>query len=107
MSEDKVVPPEDGEMLPEYDLSGKVGVRGMYYQRMRDGYTIHVNQSDGTTLIQHVIKPEGTITLDPDVHMYFRDAEAVNAALRALIQLIPEKKRRAKTARTSAKRLNR
>jgi hypothetical protein len=53
---------EQDEMLPEYDFSGKTGVRGKYYQAMRNGYTIKINRQDGTTLVQHISRPEGTIT---------------------------------------------
>jgi hypothetical protein len=81
----------DDDMQPEYDFSGKQGVRGKYYQRLRDGYTVKIHQEDGTTLIQQIVRPEGTVTLDPDVREYFPDAEAVNKALRALIQPIPLK----------------
>ena len=79
----------DDDMLPEYDLAGRTGVRGKYYQALRKGYTIKIHRTDGTTLVQHIIRPEGTVTLDPDVRAYFPDAESVNATLRALIQLIP------------------
>lgn len=84
--------PQEDDMLPEYDFSGIAGVRGKYYQAMRDGYTIQINRTDGTTVVQHIVKPEGTITLDPDVQAYFPDDEAVNTALRSLIRLIPVKK---------------
>ena len=87
-----VNPDNDQEMLPEYDFSDKTGVRGKYYQAMRNGYTINIHQEDGTTLVKHITRPEGMITLDPDVQAYFPDAEAVNTALRSLIQLIPTKK---------------
>lgn len=82
----------DDEMQPEYDFSDKQGVRGKYYKRLRDGYTIKIHQEDGTTIVQNIVRPEGTVTLDADVREYFPDAEAVNTALRALIQLIPVKK---------------
>lgn len=95
---------EDDEMLPEYDFSGKVGVRGKYYQAMRDGYTIKINRQDGTTLIQQITRPEGTVTLDPDVQVYFPDAESVNTALRSLIRLIPTKKAKPSTTRTRTRR---
>ena len=83
---------QDDDIRPEYNLAGKQGVRGKYYQRLRDGYTIKIHQEDGTTLVQQVTRPEGSITLDPDVREYFPDSESVNAALRGLIQLIPAKK---------------
>jgi len=52
------------EMRPEYDFSG--GVRGKYYRR-------HVESSN-------------VVVLDPDVHARFRNADAVNEALRSLIR---------------------
>lgn len=82
----------DDDMRSEYDFSGRTGVRGKYYQRLRQGYTIQVQREDGTTFVQHVIRPEGTVTLDADVREYFPDAEAVNSALRTLIHLVPPKK---------------
>jgi hypothetical protein len=96
--------PDDDEMLPEYDFTGKTGVRGTYYQRMRDGYTIRIHQSDGKTIVHQVVRPERSVTLDPDVQAYFPDAESVNTALRALIQLIPNKKSRRKSIRPNTKR---
>lgn len=95
---------KDDEMLPEYDFSGKTGVRGKYYQAMRNGYTIHIHREDGTILVQHITRPEGTVTLDPDVKAYFPDAEAVNTALRSLIQLIPTKKRKQPSIGTPRRR---
>ena len=83
--------PQD-DIPAEYNLTGKSYVRGKYYQRLRDGYSIQVQQADGTIVRQTVVRPEGTILLDPDVRAYFPDAEAVNTALRALIDLIPVKK---------------
>ncbi|MBC8160437.1 MAG: hypothetical protein H7Z42_04385 [Roseiflexaceae bacterium] len=80
-------------MKPEYDFSGKQGVRGKYYQRLRDGYTVRIHQQDGTTIVQNVVRPEGTVALDADVREFFPDAESVNNALRGLIQLLPTKKR--------------
>jgi len=94
---------DDDTMLPEYDFSGKTGVRGKYYQAMRQGYTINITKADGTTVIQHVTRPEGTVTLDPDVQVYFPDAESVNTALRSLIQLIPTKKAKRSSSRLKIK----
>ncbi len=55
-----------GEQIrAEYDIRG--GVRGKYYERYRQG----------TNLVE----------LEPDVAAVFRDAEAVNRALRMLIQV--------------------
>lgn len=92
MSNERNTTELDDDMQPEYNFSGKQGVRGKYYQRLRDGYTIKIDQEDRTTIVQNIVRPEGTVTLDADVREYFPDAEAVNTALRALIQLIPVKK---------------
>ena len=96
-------PDRDDDMQSEYDFAGKMGVRGKYYQRMRQGYSITIHQTDGTTLTQQIIRPEGSVTLDPDVQAYFPDDEAVNSALRALIQLIPAKKTKRSTTSTPMK----
>lgn len=81
------------DMLPEYDFTGKKGVRGKYYDPNRRGHTIMVHKDDGTVSVQYVTLAEGAVRLDPDVHQYFPDSESVNEALRSLIALIPAKKR--------------
>ena len=55
----------DSDMLAEYDFSQ--GVRGKYAQRYHEGTNI--------------------VVLSPDVAEYFPDSEAVNAALRALVEI--------------------
>lgn len=81
---------EDDDMLPEYDFTG--GVRGKHYKAMRKGYTVKIDQADGTTLVQHFELEEGTALLDPDVRKYFPDSEAVNTALRCLIPLVAQQR---------------
>jgi hypothetical protein len=56
--------PDDDEMLPEYNLAG--GVRGKYVERYRQGTNV--------------------VLLDPDVAAKFPTSEAVNEALRRLVQ---------------------
>lgn len=63
----------DQEMREEYDFSG--GVRGKYAARYAEGTNV--------------------VLLDPDVMKVFPDSEAVNRALRALIQIIEESSRAA------------
>jgi len=58
-------PPEDDDMLPEYDFSG--AVRGKYYERFRQSSNV--------------------VVLDPDVAEAFPNADSVNAALRTLASL--------------------
>lgn len=65
----------DDDMLPEYDF--KNAVRGKYYERYREGTNV--------------------VLLDPDVAEVFRDAAAVNDALRLLVSVA-----RAKAARKPA-----
>ena len=77
------------EMSDEYDFTGKIGVRGNYAARLRNGYTIVVHRADGTTTTERHM-PASMIVLNPDVQAYFPDANAVNQALRAMIVLDPD-----------------
>ena len=77
--------PQD-DMLPEYDFSK--AERGKFYKPLHQGYTTHVHQADGTTVVNHYTLTEGTVLLEPDVRAVFPDSEAVNAALRSLIDLM-------------------
>jgi hypothetical protein len=78
----------DDEMQPEYDFSQ--GVRGKHHQAYQQGYRVIIHRLDGATEVQELTLPEGAILLDPDVRVYFPDAESVNRALRGLIDLIPK-----------------
>jgi hypothetical protein len=78
-------------MLPEYDFTGKQGVRGKYYRAYRQGHTVRINRTDGTADVQYFTLEEGAVMLEPEVRAYFPNSEAVNAALRSLIALIPAK----------------
>ncbi len=58
----------DDDLRPEYDLSKlKGGVQGKYVRRMREGSNV--------------------VLLAPDVAPYFPNEQAVNSALRALIDI--------------------
>lgn len=58
----------DDDLMPEYDLSRLKGrVVGKYTERYGEGTNI--------------------VLLEPDVAQYFRDAEAVNEALRSLVKI--------------------
>jgi hypothetical protein len=37
---------EHDAMLPEYDFTGKKGVRGKYYQAYRQGHTVKVHKAE-------------------------------------------------------------
>jgi hypothetical protein len=84
------------EMLPEYDFTGKKGVRGKYYQAYRRGHTVRIHQEDGTVSVQYFTLQEGAVMLEPDVREYFPTSESVNQALRSLVSLIPKKRQRRK-----------
>lgn len=90
----KTKPQAEPKMKREYNLRGKTGIRGKYYRAYRQGHTVRVTQSDGTVTEQHFTLQEGAVLLEPDVRRYFPDSESVNAALRALITLIPSKPRK-------------
>ena len=82
------------DMLPEYNLEGKKGVRGKYAKALQKGYSVRILNEDGTVTVQDFIPKENAVLLDPDVKPYFPDSESVNRTLRSLIDLIPEKKAR-------------
>lgn len=92
-------------MLPEYDFTGKKGVRGKYYQPYRQGHTVKIGEKDGTVNVRYFTLEDGAVMLEQDVREYFPDSEAVNAALRSLIALAPSKsgKRRTGAKRRSTK----
>lgn len=84
---------EDNDMLPEYDF--RDGIRGKHYKAYRKGHRVKIHKADGTTVVQHFKLEEGAVILEPDVREYFPDSEAVNKALRSLIELIPKKRKKA------------
>ncbi len=83
--------PDQGEMLPEYDFTGRQGMRGKYSQAYRQGHTVRIYQEDGTVEVQYFTLEDGAVMLEPDVREYFPTSESVNQALRSLIKLIPAK----------------
>ncbi len=89
----------DDGMLPEYDFTGKKDVRGKYYRARQQGYTVRIHNEDGTVTEQQF---SPTITLDPEVGIYFPDSESVNKALRSLIALIPNQQIGEKKAKYKA-----
>ncbi|MEK7443019.1 MAG: hypothetical protein AABZ78_19595 [Chloroflexota bacterium] len=84
---------EDEDMLPEYDFTGKKGVRGKYYRAYRQGHTVKIHKADGTISTQHFTLEDGAVMLEPDVRKYFPDSDTVNEVLRSLITLIPTKRK--------------
>lgn len=78
------------------DFSG--GVRGKHSEAYRRGHTVKVHRDDGSVTVQRFVPDKDAVVLDKDVKAYFPDAEAVNKALRALISIMPHKRKRASTA---------
>src|SRR3990170_2953503 len=74
----------DKDMRPEYDFTG--AVRGKYYERYRQGTNV--------------------VLLDPDVAEVFRDAKAVNDALRLLVSVAEAKVSRLPAGTESQERSN-
>ena len=74
------------DMRPEYDFSK--AERGKLHLPLEKGYTVHVHQDDGRTVVNHYTLAEGTVLLAPDVREYFSDSASVNEALRSLIHLM-------------------
>ncbi|HLA29052.1 MAG TPA: hypothetical protein VJZ49_14290 [Syntrophales bacterium] len=91
---DSKEPSKIEDMRPEYDFSSMKGaVRGKYYKAYRGGHTIEVHEEDGTTSVQYFKLEDGAVMLEPNVRKYFPNSEAVNKALRSLIEIIPSKRR--------------
>jgi len=86
MTTTKTKKKKNDEMRVEYDFSK--AERGKFYRPLDKGYTVHVEQSDGTVVVNHYTLAEGAILLAPDVREYFSDSQAVNEALRSLIHLM-------------------
>jgi hypothetical protein len=82
----------DADMRSDYDFSH--GTRGKHARDYIGGHTVKIYKSDGGTVVQHYKLEEGAVVLAPDVREYFCDADSVNRALRTLIELIPQKRRR-------------
>ena len=74
---------KEKEMKDEYDFSK--GIRGKHYKTYREGHTVHIHKSDGTTTVQYFTQEDGAVMLDPDIKVHFPDSESVNRALRSLI----------------------
>ena len=69
-------PAERDTMRPEYDFRG--GVRGKYVSRYRAGTNV--------------------VVLDPDVAAVFPNADSVNRALRALLDVVPPRRAKRRSA---------
>jgi hypothetical protein len=78
----------------EYNFSTmRGGGRGKVYKAYRRGHKVVVHREDGTDSVQYFKLEDGAVMLEPDVIKYFPTSDAVNKALRSLIEIIPAKKR--------------
>lgn len=71
------------EMRDEYDFSN--ARRSGHYREYREGHDVRVFEDDGSAEVRHFTLAEGAVMLDPDVKAAFPDSEAVNRALRSLV----------------------
>ena len=85
-------------MKEEYTIDASKVRRNPYTKARQQGYLIRIHHPDGTVEEREMPpKPEGTITLSPDVRAYFPNSEAVDRALRSLIalrDLVPDNPKR-------------
>ncbi|RME51865.1 MAG: hypothetical protein D6790_19325 [Caldilineae bacterium] len=82
---------EIDETPAEYDFAHMTGgEQGKYYKAVQAGYSVQVEQENGAVTVYQYAPMEGVIVLDEDVRRYFPDAESVNRALRALIEIMPK-----------------
>ncbi len=85
----KVINTDD---IKAVDFSG--GIRGKHHAACKQGYSVKVHREDGTAIIHKFVPEKGAVVLDEDIRSYFQDAKAVNAALRGLINLLPQGRKR-------------
>jgi len=62
-------------MLPEYDFTGKKGVRGKYYRAYQQGHTVKIRKADGTASVYYFTLEDGAVMLEPDVREYLPTSE--------------------------------
>ncbi len=73
------------EIRSEYDFSK--GIRGKHAKALQEGHTTIIHKSDGSV----AVKQSRPIILEPDLQVYFPTSEAVNKALRSLVEVDFEK----------------
>ncbi len=76
---------EKSKMLAEYDFSGQKGIRGKYAEAYKKGHSVRIYDGD------RLISDEYFAVIESDVREYFPDSEAINAALRTLIAIVPNR----------------
>ena len=84
----KATDSQNDDLRSDYDFSQ--GMRGKYQHFAGQPHTIKIHHPDGSVTTREVESSENVVRLDDDVRKYFPDSEAVNKALRGLIDLIPK-----------------
>ena len=69
----KTMEANDKGMRTEYDFTG--GTRGKHHRAMEAGYSVTVQQADGTSVTKEVVPTDGAVILEPDLRAYFPDSE--------------------------------
>src|SRR5512134_402884 len=55
MKKKKMNKSQTDDMLPEYNLEGKKGVRGKYAKSLQKGYSVRVVKEDGTVTVRDFV----------------------------------------------------
>ncbi|MDZ4859423.1 MAG: hypothetical protein SGI88_10630 [Candidatus Hydrogenedentes bacterium] len=79
------------DLLSNYDFSG--GVRGKHHRKYRVGHALSVKKQDGSVSTRFFTLKDGAVMLDPFVREHFPDSKSVNKHLRALIPIVPKKRK--------------
>ena len=87
------------EEIKPVNFSG--GLRGKHSASYRRGHSIKNRHDDGTVTVQRFVPDHNAVVLDLDVKAYFPNAAAVNNALRALISILPHKRKRTSAGRSN------
>jgi len=86
---------KDDSTKQEYTIDASKVQRNPYFAARQQGYRVKIHHPDGTLEERDMpAKPDGSITLSPDIRVYFPNSEAVDKALRSLIalrELIPNR----------------
>ena len=73
------------DLQPEYDFSQ--GEPGKHVAAYRAGHKVRIHKIDGSLEECHFTLADGAVMLDPDLHAKFPTSDAVNQALRSLVNL--------------------
>jgi hypothetical protein len=88
----KRVQMKDNDMRSEYDFTG--GVRGKYYKAMQAGYTIMIQNTDGTTAVKDVMPLRSGVSVveSAEGRMTTKVAQMTKGELKEMIETSIEQK---------------